>query len=226
MPVLDQPNLDVVYVRYGDVIRFPAASGYDFVDPTNTHLVGVLRMNPGHAANPHFIGLVATSATEFNTALAGFTAEYVIDGNPNLVTIGPDAALHVNSTVFPVEDEFYLVAVCDTSLGGPQRHVVDLKVIYVEKAALDIFDSTSAAIDETTLEIALGLAGDSAKMRKATFAQGQIASFEIALFSTAVPLSLDEADLDSDVGLQKVIEATHIVDNLGDVQQSTTVRTL
>lgn len=226
MPVLDQPNLDVVYVRYGDEIRFPAASGYNFVTPGHTHGVGVLRMNPGHAANPHFIGLTATSPTEYDTDLAGFTAEYLIDGNPNLEAVGPDAALHVNSTVFPVVDEFYLVAVFDTSLGGPQRHIVDLKVVYVEKASLDIFDSTSAAIDTTTLEIALGLAGDNSKMRKSTFRQGQISEFEIALFNTAVPLSLDEADIDSDVGLQKIVEATHIVDNLGDVNVSTTVRTL
>ena len=226
MTILAQPQLDVVYVRYGDEIRFPAASGYDFVDPTNTHIVGVLRMNPGHAANPHLIGLIATSATEYNTAIAGFTAEYVIDGNTNLEVVGPDVALHVNSTVFPVEDEFYLVAVFDTSLGGPQRHVIDLKVVYVEKASLDIFDSTSAAIDETTLAVALGLAGDSVKMRDATFSQGQISNFEIALFSTAVALSLIETDIDSDVGLQKIVEATHIVDNLGDVQQSTTKRTL
>jgi hypothetical protein len=226
MSLIAQPKLDPVQVRYGDVIRFPDASGYDFVDPTNTHLVGVLRMNPGHADNPHVIGLVGTAANEWEIPSPGFTDEYVVDGNPNLVAIGSDIVLHVNPTVFPVVDEYYLVAVCDDSLSGPDRHIVDLKVIYVEKAQLDIFDSTSAALELTTLDVALGLAGDNAKMRKAEFSQGQLAEFQLALYSTAIQISLEEADLDSDTGLQHLIDVTHIMDNLGDVHESTTRKTL
>lgn len=226
MSLIEQPKLDIVQVRYGDVIRFPQASGYDFMDPANTHLVGVLRMNPGHGDNPHFIGLEGTAPDEWDIPSPGFTEEYIVDGNPHLVVMGTDVGLHVNPTVFPVVDEYYLVAVCDDSLAGPERHIVDLKVIYIEKASLDIFDSTSADVDTETLDAALGLAGDNIKMRGAEFSQGQLAEFQLALFSSAVTLPLTKAALESDTGLQKLVEALRIVDNLGDIHESRTKRTL
>lgn len=227
MSLIDVPKLSVQNVRYGDVIKIPAASGYNFVTPfASGQGLGIDRINPFHATNPGLFEMIEGPATEWNHNPDYGTLLFV-DGNPDFVNIGGDDVLHINSTNFPVEDEFYIIAVVNVDFpGAVQNNTVDFILVFVEKASLDIFDSTTATIDMAKLEIALGLAGHNVKQRDAAYLSGQLSSFQVALFNQALTLPLLEADLDSDYGLQRVIEATHIADNLGDVKTSVTKQTL
>lgn len=225
MPTTSIPLLDPVIMRYNDRIVIPAASGYNFTTPGNTHGLGILRINPGHAINPGLIDMVEGPLTEYDLT-AGFTSEFLIDGNPNFITVGTDDVLIVNPATFTVEDEFYLLGIFDLSLGPVTRHLLDLKLIFIEKFNLDIFDSTTATVDEATLRIAEGLAGHNAKMRNAEFIAGQLSAMEIALFNDTLVLGLTEADLISDAGLESQIDVLHTTDNLGDVINSQTRQTL
>ena len=221
MALLDHPKLDPQNVHYNDVIALPLASGYNFVNPGATHEVRIKRVNPAHAVNPGHLVMTEGPAGEWTVPAWDLALQ--IDGNPNLINFDiNNDLLYINSTTFPVEDEFYLVGVVEIATG----RAVDIKFLFVEKRNLDIFDTTTATVDTDTLEVALGLAGDNVKQRKSEYLAGQLAAFEVALFNTGVNLSLDEADIDSDTGLEKVIAATHIVDNMGDVKTSKTVRTL
>lgn len=221
MTLLTPPKLDPQTVHHHDVLVFPIASGYNFVAPGATHELRIVRINPAHAVNPgHF---VMTEGPAGEWAVPVWDAAFQIDGNPDFINFDVNNdLLYINATTFPVQDEFYLVGVVEIATG----RAVDIKLIFLEKENLDIFDSTTATVDTATLEVALGLAGDNVKQRKAAYQSGQLSTFEVAIFNSGVNLSLDEADIDSDVGLEKLIEATHIVDNLGDVKTSTTVRTL
>lgn len=222
MALLDHPKLDPQVVHYNDVIALPIASGYNFVDPGATHEIGIVRVNPAHAVNPGHLVMTEGPAGEWDVT-GGYDSTWQIDGNPNLVNFDVNNdILYINPTTFPVDDEFYLVAVVEIATG----RAVDIKFVFLEKDALDIFDATVATVDTDTLEVALGLAGDNVKQRKTEYLAGQVASFEVAIFNSGVNLSLDEVDIDDDTGLEKVIEATHIVDNTGDVKTSQTVRTL
>ena len=221
MTLLASPKLDPQTVHYNDVVALPLASGYDFVNPTATHEVRIARINPAHAVNPgHF---VMTEGPAGEWAVAVWDLALQIDGNPNLINFdaGNDL-LFINAVTFPVEDEFYIMGVVEIATG----RAVDIKFLFLEKQNLDIFDATAATVDTVTLEVALGLAGDNVKQRKSEYLSGQLSAFEVAIFNSGVVLSLDEADIDDDTGLEKVIGATHIVDNLGDVKTSKTVRTL
>lgn len=221
MALLDHPKLDPQNVHYNDVIALPLASGYNFVNPGATHEVRIKRVNPAHAVNPGHLVMTEGPAGEWTVPAWDLALQ--IDGNPNLINFDVNNdLLYINPVTFPVEDEFYLVGVVEIATG----RAVDIKFLFLEKQNLDIFDSTTATVDTDTLEVALGLAGDNVKQRKTEYLAGQISAFEVAIFNSGVNLSLAEADLDSDVGLEKVIEATHIVDNLGDVKTSKTVRTL
>jgi len=221
MALLDHPKLDPQNVHYNDVIALPIASGYDFVSPTATHEVRIARINPAHAVNPGHFVMTEGPAGEWTVAVWDLALQ--IDGNPDLINFDvSNDILYINPTTFPVEDEFYIVGVVELATG----RAVDIKFLFLEKQNLDIFDVTVATVDTDTLEVALGLAGDNVKQRKSEYQSGQLSGFEVAIFNSGAVLSLDEADIDSDVGLEKVIEASHIVDNLGDVKTSTTVRTL
>jgi len=221
MALLDHPKLDPQNVHYNDVIALPIASGYDFVSPTATHEVRIARINPAHAVNPGHFVMTEGPAGEWTVAVWDLALQ--IDGNPDLINFDvSNDILYINPTTFPVEDEFYIVGVVELATG----RAVDIKFLFLEKQNLDIFDVTVATVDTDTLEVALGLAGDNVKQRKSEYQSGQLSGFEVAIFNSGAVLSLAEADIDSDVGLEKVIEASHIVDNLGDVKTSTTVRTL
>lgn len=227
MSLISVPKLSVQNVRYGDVVKIPAASGYNFVTPfVSGNGLGIDRINPFHATNPGLFEMIEGPVNEWNHN-PNFGTLLFVDGNPDFVNIAGDDVLHINPTNFPVEDEFYMVAVLDVTFPGPvQGNVVDFICLFVEKANLDIFDSTTATINMAKLEIALGLAGHNVKQRDAAYLSGQLSSFQVALFNQAMTLSLLEEDLDDDFGLQRVIEATHIVDNLGDVKTSITKQTL
>jgi hypothetical protein len=221
MALLDSPKLDPQNVHYNDVIALPIASGYDFVNPTATHEVRIKRVNPAHAVNPGYLVMTEGPAGEWTVPAWDLALQ--IDGNPDLINFDVNNdLLYINPVTLPVEDEFYVIGVVEIATG----RAVDIKFLFLEKQNLDIFDATTATVDTDTLEVALGLAGDNVKQRKSEYLAGQLSSFEVAIFNSGVNLSLDEADIDSDVGLEKVIEATHIVDNMGDVKTSTTVRTL
>jgi hypothetical protein len=221
MTLLAHPKLDPQNVHYNDVIALPIASGYNFVNPGALHEVRIKRVNPAHAINPGHLVMTEGPAGEWTVPAWDLALQ--IDGNPDLINfdVGNDL-LYINPTTLPVEDEFYLIGVVELATG----RAVDIKFLFLEKQNLDIFDVTVATVDTDTLEVALGLAGDNVKQRKSEYQSGQLSGFEVAIFNSGAVLSLAEADIDSDVGLEKVIEASHIVDNLGDVKTSTTVRTL
>lgn len=221
MALLDHPKLDPQNVHYNDVIALPIASGYNFVNPGATHEVRIKRVNPAHAINPGHLVMTEGPAGEWTVPAWDLALQ--IDGNPNLINFDVNNdLLYLNPVTLPVEDEFYLIGVVEIATG----RAVDIKFLFLEKQNLDIFDVTVATVDTDTLEVALGLAGDNVKQRKAEYLSGQLSAFEVAIFNSGLSLSLDEADIDDDTGLEKVIEATHIVDNLGDVKTATTTRTL
>lgn len=227
MTLISVPRLSVQNVRYGDVIKIPAAAGYNFVTPfASGQGLGIERINPLHVTNPGNYDMTEGPANQWTLGVP-FSTLLFVDGNPDFYQIGADNVLAINATNFPVEDEFYIIGVSDVTFPGPiQGLVQDFILVFVEKMQLDIFDGTVATVDMNKLEIALGLAGHNVKQRDASYLSGQLSSFEIALFNQALTLSLLEASLDDDFGLQKAISALHIVDNLGDVKTSTTEQTL
>lgn len=227
MSLITVPKLSVQNVRYGDILKIPAAAGYNFVTPFGAGQgLGIERINPFHATNPGNYAMTEGPANQWTLGVP-FSTLLFVDGNPDFVNIGGDDVLHINPTNFPVEDEFYIMGVIDVTFPGAiQGLVQDFILVFVEKMQLDIFDGTVATVDTNKLEIALGLAGHNVKQRDSAYLSGQLSSFQIALFNQALTLSLLEASLDDDFGLQKAIEATHIVDNLGDVKTSLTKQSL
>lgn len=213
-------RLKPVVVQYDDVVRVIDA-GYGDFGASASHCIGVIPIPETIGPDNLVTQLVMTEApagdyTFDATTLAG-SPFFTLNGFGGSLgalpgttvfknVVGVGELLRISSGLFPAEDAWYLVAVCELPTPGNLTTIgpcIDFQIIYLQKQALDVISSSApAGIDVDMLDRALALAGHNVRMRNPTFVAGLVATREIVgadrtLEATTTP---ELEDPNSDVG--------------------------
>lgn len=213
-------RLKPVVVQYDDVVRVIDA-GYGDFGASASHCVGVIPIPEDIGPDNLVTQLVMTEAAAgfytFDAATLAGSPFFTLNGFGGSLGALPGTTvfknepgvgelLRISSGLFPAEDAWYLIAICELPTPGVLTTIgdcIDFQIVYVQDQALSVISSSSpAGIDTDMLDRALALAGHNVRMRNTTFVEGLVATREIVganrdLEAIGTPALEDP---DSDVG--------------------------
>ena len=172
------------------------------------------------------VGVMPYSAGSYDHDLLAYTKVYnsgdlIDEGGPGPYT------LEITTTDFD-EGEYYLIMIDSTGTypASGARTIEAASVLFISPAELEVVGGSVAGVDLDGLKRMVSLMGAGVRLRDYTFENGYLAANQMAAFDydDATNLSLALEDMDDDTYLDATYTVNHVIDQLGDIEETTSTK--